>query len=164
MKHLCGQICLHKLVDEFMARTLAARPAQTAEDGIAEQHGPATDTSLIAAAGHAPAHHVVHRAAVIEPAAYEPVVYDEVESSARLVAPGAVAMANPAASRPAARSTAGLVEMPGRLAPEEKPLLEEAPRYTSRNWRAEAWDRERERELRAVERRSDVSVRRRSGS
>jgi len=24
-KHLCGQTCLHKLVDEFMARDLAAR-------------------------------------------------------------------------------------------------------------------------------------------
>ena len=25
-KHLCGQTCLHKLVDEFMARALAIRP------------------------------------------------------------------------------------------------------------------------------------------
>jgi hypothetical protein len=49
MKHLCGQTCLHKLVDEFMARTLAMRiPASTAED-VAIQHQPAaTDASLTA--------------------------------------------------------------------------------------------------------------------
>ncbi len=35
------------------------------------------------------------------------------------------------------------------------------PRYSSANWRAEAWERERERELRAAERRPDI-VRRRS--
>jgi hypothetical protein len=37
--------------------------------------------------------------------------------------------------------------------------VDEAPRYASRNWRAEAWDRERERE-----RRPDTSPRRRAGS
>ena len=33
-KHLCGQTCLHKLVDDFMARTLAVRvqPEAAAED------------------------------------------------------------------------------------------------------------------------------------
>ncbi len=25
-KHLCGQTCLHKLVDEFMAKAIASRP------------------------------------------------------------------------------------------------------------------------------------------
>jgi hypothetical protein len=147
MKHLCGQTCLHKLVDEFMARTLAARPAQTVvEDLVADQHLAVTDASLTS---HAP--------------------YEEIESSARLVAaaPAALpkpALPKPAPVRPALRPTAELVAMPGRLTPEENVIPEDAARYTSRNWRAEAWDRERERELRAVERRPELGVRRRSGS
>jgi hypothetical protein len=39
---------------------------------------------------------------------------------------------------------------------------EEPPRYTSRNWRAEAWERERDRELHGAERPSEISARRRS--
>jgi hypothetical protein len=63
------------------------------------------------------------------------------------------------------RAQAELVAIPGRLHVEEKLALpEESPRYTSRNWRAEAWERERERELRAVERRPDARSRRRSGT
>jgi hypothetical protein len=33
-----------------------------------------------------------------------------------------------------------------------------------RNWRAEAWERERERELRAIENRPDIAARRRSSA
>ncbi len=48
-KHLCGQTCLHKLVDDFMAKALTARPPQAAvdeaEDEIMEQ-AVETDTSL----------------------------------------------------------------------------------------------------------------------
>jgi hypothetical protein len=43
------------------------------------------------------------------------------------------------------------------------PPIDEPPRYASRNWRAEAWNRERERELRTVERHPDRIARRRSG-
>jgi hypothetical protein len=35
-KHLCGQTCLHKLVDEFMAKALRARPTQA--DSIDAAH------------------------------------------------------------------------------------------------------------------------------
>ncbi len=31
-KHLCGQTCLHKLVDDFMAKTIAVRAPAAAED------------------------------------------------------------------------------------------------------------------------------------
>jgi hypothetical protein len=31
-KHLCGQTCLHKLVDDFMAKTLAVRPSAPTEE------------------------------------------------------------------------------------------------------------------------------------
>jgi hypothetical protein len=43
------------------------------------------------------------------------------------------------------------------MAPEEEP-----PRYTSRNWRAEAWERERARELRGVDRPAKIASSRRS--
>ena len=138
MKHLCGQTCLHKLVDEFMARTLTMRVQAGSPEDIAVQHPVAdTDASLTSEAAFA-----------------------EVESSARLIpAP------EPATTRrPPLRAPAELVAMPGRLTIEETPPPAEPPRFASRNWRAEAWERERDRELRAVERRPDLSPRRRSGS
>jgi len=128
MKHLCGQTCLHKLVDEFMARTLAVRlPQGAAEEAVAAHPIAASDACLTADAA-----------------------YKELESSARLVAP--------------LRAPAELVAMPGRPLVEQLKPLDEPPRFASRNWRAEAWDRERERELRAIERRNEFSPRRRSGS
>jgi len=138
MKHLCGQTCLHKLVDEFMARTIAVR----AQSGAAEEsavHHPVIDTDASLTSDSA---------------------FQEVESSARLIP-----TPEPAAlKRPPLRPSAELVAMPGRLTTDEPTLPAEPPRFSSRNWRAEAWDRERERELRSVERRPDLSPRRRSGS
>ena len=40
--------------------------------------------------------------------------------------------------------------MPPRPHADYAPTVEETPRYASRNWRAEAWERERLRELRAI--------------
>ncbi len=141
-KHLCGQTCLHKLVDEFMARTIAVRAQQgAADDAGTEPPNPATDASLTSSA------------------AYGQRVFEDLESSARLLTPPAPQLPRRAPSRPSPE----LVPLPGRLAAEEAAPLVESPRSASRNWRAEAWDRERERELRAVERRPDLSPRRRSG-
>ena len=138
-KHLCGQTCLHKLVDDFMARALAVRPqTSAAEEADVAVPVMATDTSLTSNA-----------------------VYGKAESSTRLLTPAAPVLPN----RPPFRAQAELVAMPGRIQGEEPSLApDEPPRYASRNWRAEAWDRERERELRAIERRPDRVVRRRSGS
>ncbi len=138
MKHLCGQTCLHKLVDEFMARTLAVRvQAGSAEDAVVQSQVATTDDGLTSESAYA-----------------------EVESSARL-------LTTPVSAQPRRlplRAPAELVAMPGRLTIEEAPAAGEPPRFASRNLRAEAWDRERERELRAVERRPDTAARRRSGS
>jgi hypothetical protein len=49
--------------------------------------------------------------------------------------------------------------MPGRAQFEP---LDEPPAYSSQSWRAEAWERERERELNAAERGPDILARRRS--
>jgi hypothetical protein len=139
-KHLCGQTCLHKLVDDFMARAIAVRApaAVAAEEAEVVQQTLASDTSLTADAA-----------------------YLEVESSARLLTPA------PAVEpiRPPFRAQAELLAMPGRMQPEDSlPKAEEPPRYASRNWRAEAWEREREREQRTAGRRPENAVRRRSGA
>jgi len=137
-KHLCGQTCLHKLVDEFMARILAVRlqPDVAAEGEAETPLSATTDTSLTSDAA-----------------------YGEDESSARLLTSPEPTLP----IRPLLRPAAELLAMPSRLQTGASgPLLDESPRYASRNWRAEAWDRERERELHAVERRPDSVARRRS--
>lgn len=137
-KHLCGQTCLHKLVDEFIAKVIAVRlhgaPAEASE---VRETAAGVDTSLTSDAA-----------------------YVELESSAHLIPPPA-----PAAPISPFKIQAELVTMPGRPhADASGPTPNEPPRYASRNWRAEAWERERERELRANERRPDIAARRRSSA
>jgi hypothetical protein len=139
-KHLCGQTCLHKLVDDFMARTLAVRLQPSAADAVevdseVEKRAVATDTSFTSDAA-----------------------YEEVESSAHLIT-----SPEPVLPKIPFRVPAELVTMPGRLQTSTRVSLpDEAPRFASRNWRAEAWERERDREIHAAERRTDAPVRRRS--
>ena len=123
-KHLCGQKCLHKLVDDFMERSMTAR-TQPAPGERPEREAPAaTDTSLTANAAYAGD-----------------------ESSTRLMAPAPPIVAG----RPPASVPAVPVAVAAQTAtePPVAPLADEAPVYAGRNWRAEAWERERERERRA---------------
>lgn len=136
-KHLCGQTCMHKLVDDFMARVLAARAHPGAENGATAAEPAATDTSLTSIA-------------------------DSVEN----LSSNAPRAPIPALPKPALlRVQAELVAMPARLPAEDlaAPMEEETPSFRSRNWHAEAWDRERARELNAIERRPGIASRRRSG-
>ena len=159
-RHLCGQTCLHKLLDEFLARSQAARPEKASGEIAAEESRPqATDTSLTGTA------------AWMDP---------DFESSARLLAPEEVPVAAPSLIRPLKPiplySTAPshppilrpAIELaqpaPAPIAEESSQNTEQTPRYTSRTWRAEAWEREREREIRAVERHPEPGPRRRLGS
>lgn len=134
-KHLCGQVCLHKLADDFMARVIAGKVGERAP-AAEEETAPscATDTSLTSGMG-----------------------FEEVESSARLLTP-----AEAAASRSLLRADAGPMAVPmavaGRVRPEILP--DEPPRFSSRNWRAEAWERERERTQRTGEHRPEIVTRR----
>jgi len=139
-KHLCGQTCLHKLVDEFMAKALAVRlHPTTAEEAAVETCVANADASLASDAA-----------------------YPDFESSARLI-PTPAEPALPKAPLP--RPAAALVALPIRVEAEPPArAAEETPRFASRNWRAEAWDRERERTLRTVDRRPGILARRRSGS
>ena len=141
-KHLCGQTCLHKLVDDFLARTLTSRiPRSVQNDEEDELVGPVvkTDTSLTSIAAS-----------------------KEFETTARLISPPVpVALA-----QPLPRMQMELVTLPVRARVEEDAVaVNEPPRYASRNWRAAAWEREREREreLRAVERHPGLAARRRYG-
>jgi hypothetical protein len=138
-KHLCGQTCLHKLVDEFMAKSIAVRAQRSDEQEPALPT--ATDTSLTSKTAY-------------DDAPSRKTGFDEVDSSIRLLSP---VEAN--AVRPAQHQAAGLVTMPTRN--DTAVGFPDEPRFSSANWRAEAWERERERELRAAERRPDI-VRRRS--
>jgi hypothetical protein len=53
-KHLCGQICLHKLVDEFTAKSIAVRQQRTADTNEAAHKMPAVaDASLTSNAAFA---------------------------------------------------------------------------------------------------------------
>ncbi len=139
-KHLCGQTCLHKLVDEFMAKSIAVRAQPSDEEESALPA--ATDTSLTSKIA-------------FENAPPRNAGSDEIDSSVRVLSP-----VEADAARSAPRQAAGLVAMPSRNDDVAVDGVSDEPRYNSANWRAEAWERERERELRAAERRPDI-VRRR---
>jgi hypothetical protein len=162
-KHLCGQTCLHKLVDEFMAKSIAVR-AQRRGEAVEAEAEPAVldDTSLTAPAAQVAAATRVAatRAAAVEAAAAEAAEAAEVESSARLITAPA-----PVPPKPVYRPLPEIVTMPSRPLPQiPPPLPADTLRYASRRWHAEAWERERERELRAIENPPDIAARRRTSA
>ena len=159
-KHLCGQTCLHKLVDEFMAKALTARAPRAAESEAGEK--------------------VMERAASADTSLTSDAAYEEFESSARLIAtpepvkperhavPHTPCPAAPAAlAHPPLRMPLELVAAPAAKARDgEEVAVNEPPRYASRNWHAAAWEREREREreMRAGERLPGMAALRRNVS
>jgi len=161
-KHLCGQTCLHKLVDEFMAKCISVR-SRRATDPLEADSSPVADTSLTSAAAYSaldsPRKHGRQKASLASPDqdADLGALIQEPESSARLL-PGPAPVPSPPAFPPQPE----LVTMLLRQKPEELSPIPAEPRFNSRTWRAEAWERERERELRAVENRPDIAARRRS--
>ena len=145
-KHLCGQTCLHKLVDEFMAKSIAVRAKHPVEEPV-EQIDPEPP-------------------AVVDASLTSDAAYIETESSARLITPPVPAITPPAPVLPKSvyRPQPELVTMPPRPHADYTPAVENTPRYASCNWRAEAWDRERERELRAIDNRPGIAARRASNA
>jgi hypothetical protein len=151
-KHLCGQACLHKLADDFMARVIGEKAAARSQ-AAAE----AAEPPPVAAAERRALTNAQSRSAVRIPAAVEEC---EAESSARLIAPAEAAI-RPIEPRQPARPAAGVLPMPDRAAAAAQvPLPAEPPRYASRHWRAEAWERERERSLRSADCRPEHAARR----
>jgi hypothetical protein len=182
-KHLCGQTCLHKLVDDFMAKALAIRVQPTAADEAETgEQAVTTDTSLTSDTAYmdfessarliptpTPAHTPVKTPSVtVAPAAHVPVTRTPVTRTPVTHTPvtQTATPSVPAAPTPIPlRAPMELVAAPAKpRSTETVPLADEAPRFASRNWRAEAWERERVRESRSGERHVEVAPRRRSGS
>ena len=141
-KHLCGQTCLHKLIDEYMARTLTARVASSVDENIMIEErverlisaplradvvrvdAVRADASYTSAAAHA---------ASVRLTAPAIIPIDEFESSARLLTP-AEAVAQMASAkreipRPAREFAAEAeieIESSARLIDPADPILQEA--------------------------------------
>jgi len=138
-KHLCGQTCLHKLVDEYIARTIGAR--------------------LSSAATEAPAATGAHRE--VDASLTTAAAFGKPSPGARVARSQAIAEVPPAL-RASEITTPALVSFPPRpiaepVATAPLPPQPDAPQFTSRRWRAEAWERERNR---ASDRHFDLSHRR----
>jgi hypothetical protein len=173
-KHLCGQTCLHKLVDDFMARALTARAPQAAQNDAANdaanenqvefmEEAMGTDTSLTSDAAYKHKHKKEADPSVRLIAMPTPVAPALLMAAPAPVAPEEpIAAPTPVApARPPLRMPMELVVVPARPRIEEAVAsVDEPPRYASRNWRAAAWERERERELRAGERHPGMAHRR----
>lgn len=174
-KHLCGQTCLHKLVDDFMARDVAARMQRGVVDEVdLDEQVASTDASLTSDAAY-----LVRESPVRLPTPRPPSPPPPPTLPKHVANPAASTAAVPAAyaASPAPNSAPSpapghaprfngteLVSMPAKPRLDAVAMqIEEAPGFRSRNLRAEAWDRERERELRASGQRSDLAPRRRSG-
>lgn len=123
-KHLCGQTCLHKLVDDYMARTLAMRSAVSiAERENEEMELPAaphvaTDASLTSALAHP------HPARITAPV--QATCVDGYDSTTQVLKPIALTPSK------------------------ESEIPVPHPSFKSRTWHAEAWKREQEREMRGA--------------
>jgi hypothetical protein len=124
-KHLCGQTCLHKLLDEFIAGTVSNRVPAAAD---------ASEAAPPIAATHLASASIAALAASPTPAAPIPAPSAPVRSLQ--VMPATLIAIAP--SRP--------------VDPSAPPAsaFDDQPSYPSRRWRAEAWERERERERRAT--------------
>lgn len=130
-RHLCGQTCLHKLMDEFMAKTIAEdRELAAAElmslEPVAEPFVPPQHPSAAPVAVQA-AVQAAAQAGSSSSSAYE----DEFGSSARLI------------STPGPSSDAPPVPAHSESAPAS---AAETQKFTSHQWRSSAWERERKRE------------------
>ncbi len=123
-KHLCGQTCLHKLVDEFIAGSMTLRMQSPVSGIVIDEPPGAADAALTSIASY-------------------PIATTCVPD---LPASGLPPRANPVAVFAVAPSRT--VEEP-RPPVTALPPADDQPSYTSRHWRTEAWERERERERRA---------------
>lgn len=125
-KHLCGQTCLHKLVDEFIAGNMSSRVQPVADAIVKDEPVATVDASLTSSAAYA-----------TSSTATEAPAKASIPSHSLPVLPAAVIAISPSRAADEPR-------MPMTVAPFDDP-----PNYSSRRWRAEAWERERERERRS---------------
>ena len=148
-KHLCGQTCLHKLMDDFISRTQSGQTAAATEESEGSKPATATDTSLLSKSAFASSDAFAEEDASIEE-----------ESYARLIpTPPAPAVPQRLPGKPAIE----LATLPARRdTSEAAELLDEPPKYGTRNWNEAAWERERKRVSQTGEHRAVPATRRRS--
>lgn len=143
-KHLCGQTCIHKLLDEFTARMVSGRVAlPVADSGIAQPSHPGTDASLTSTAAY---EEIQHPVALLQPSA--PVHPPKILPARPAVVVPIQAQAQPFIPSEVPRTTLPLIP------------VEEVPQYASRRWCADAWERERLRGARTTDRYADNDRRR----
>ena len=138
-KHLCGQTCLHKLVDDFMARAIHQKSQPMKETGVKSN----AETAVQKTEPTYAVTPVSRPSTGIDAGLTSIAAYDEVESSARLITP-----ATPALESASPKPTAASVTTTGRKWIDSAIPPIQAPQPTARNRRIEAWEREREREQR----------------
>jgi hypothetical protein len=188
-KHLCGQTCVHKLVDEYMARIVASKPLRIVEDSmddsieffadsavestraVRKESAPSARSaqqSVACGRDEKLSERLIARAESLRsnPLSTDRSLttdydFDPEESSARLIPTPdptpAVARLRPAEAplpiqhtpqpRPSLVNSTKPVKEQAVI---ELPLVDEAPSFSSRKWRSEAWERERAREHRAT--------------
>ncbi|MGB7547533.1 MAG: hypothetical protein WBM14_07285, partial [Terracidiphilus sp.] len=155
-RHLCGQTCLHKLVDDFMAKAISARVqpavdkssvqiAQAEAPRAASTRADASLTSAVAHTGMASPRREARGTDSLDTHSVDTHVVDthsvdthidEFESSARLITPSVPA--RPVLSL--RQSATGLAAVPPEPpAGDDEDLDMEASGFSSRSWRAEAW-------------------------
>lgn len=130
-RHLCGQACLHKLADDFMARVIAQKSGSRAAGEEPETQAAARERSRLDPSIPGPS----RLGPKIDASLTSLSASSDLESSARLLP------ATPAADL--------MCVLP------EEPL-----RVVARNRHAEAWARERERTQAGAEQRPEVVARR----
>ncbi len=153
-QHLCGQTCLHKLVDEFMAGTLVARPEPAADTSETTAANTWAGDSPVAITAISP----VATPSPTMPAASFPLQQDLEPIPFR---PSIASQPQPIP----APVPISAVPAPDPLRPvSPKSITDSATGYAPRRWRAEAWQREREREVHPPEHRTGLAARFRKSS
>ncbi|MFP5204862.1 MAG: hypothetical protein ACLGSH_05870 [Acidobacteriota bacterium] len=133
-KHLCGQACLHKLADDFMARVIGEKNGAKPHPDLEEMAARIPQDTTLAS----------------------PAAYAEPDSSVRQ-------LTRPEPQRPRTSFRPELVmKADSDPASHSISLRDESPRFATPARRAEAWQRERERTERNPDRAPEIGIRRAS--
>lgn len=152
-RHLCGQTCLHKLIDEYLARTMDDRTPSAPRDAPVGAGPEPPRTS--------PARIETGRASIAAISSLHSGGSDsleEVESSARLLTPAEAANARLLKTVQPGELSKG---MEAGAAGQMKHSLE-GPGYAIRTARTDAWKRERERQQQGASSSAGESVKERN--
>ncbi len=173
-KHLCGQACLHKLVDEFMAGVIAQKSGNKVEEVVSDEIEleVQANASLMGARAvrgmDAGASSNPRRSSNASLSSGFDTSLTSSSASGEPASSATLQPAQPIATWPAVWPAPAVVTMRERphsgSLPAIPPVTPDDPlRVATRNRRAEAWERERERTQRAAEHRPEIVSRRISG-